>query len=121
MTDSYSWEWVSPQVALQTMHRTMKVADAEALAAAIPGHLAGAPADGRKWGLVVDVRDTGVIDESVQAAVKDLMRSLDDSGCGLVAMVVTKTIVMMQGKRLSQEAQGVTFDMFDSVPDAIAS
>ena len=36
-------------------------------------------------------------------------------------MVVTKTIVMMQSKRLSRDSDGVTFDMFDSVPTAIAS
>lgn len=121
MSDSYSWDWISPQVALQTIHRTMKVADAEALAAAMPGHVAGGPGGGQRWGLVVDVRGAGVVDEAVQAAVKDLMQSLDDSGCDVVAMVVTKTIVMMQSKRLSQEARGVAFDVFDSVPEAMAS
>jgi hypothetical protein len=119
MTDSYTWQWISEDVALETVHRPMKVADAEALEAAMPGHRADGPADGRTWGLVIDLRNGGVADEAVQAVLMRVMRAGGQSGCIAVAMVVTKAVVQMQSKRLSEEAKQ-PFTMFDSVDDAIA-
>ena len=119
MTDSYSWEWIADDVALETVHRPMKVADAEALEAAFAGHRAGGPAAGRGWGLVIDPRNGGVASEDVQAVLMRVMRAGGESGCVAVAMVVTRTVVQMQSKRLSEEAKQ-PFTMFDSVDAAVA-
>ena len=53
--------------------------------------------------------------------IKRVMRAGDESGCAAVAMVVTKTIVQMQSKRLNAEAARSSFAIYDSVADAIAA
>src|ERR1700712_4145711 len=111
MTDSYTWEWISSDVAVQTVHRPMKLADAEALEASLPQHRAAGPDAGRSWGLVIDLRNAGVADEAVQEVLKRVMRAGDEAGCAAVAMVVTKMVVQMQSKRLSQEAEQQSFAM----------
>jgi hypothetical protein len=119
MTDAYSWEWISSDSAVITVHRPLKLADAEALEAALPQHRAAGPAD--SWGLVVDLRNAGVADEAVQEVLKRVMRAGDEAGCAAVAMVISKTIVQMQSQRLSAEAQQTSVAMFDSLEAGIAS
>lgn len=121
MTDSYTWEWILPAVALQTVLRPMKLAETEQMEASLPQRLATGPGAGRNWGLVLDLRNAGVADDAVQEVIKRLMRTGEEAGCTAVAMVVTKTVVEMQIKRLGHEAAKTSVVVFESVDDAIAS
>ncbi len=119
MTVCYIWEWLE-DVAVLTMMRRLTVADAQGLEAKMSVHYASRRAPEGSWGLVVDVRQSGVLDAGVQEIVKRLMISNVRAGCTAKALVVDTAVGALQSRRLGQEAEQVA-GTFESLPDALAS
>ncbi len=118
MTNCYTWEWTDDVAVLTMLHR-LTLVEAEELEVALPSHYASRPHPGRPWGLVVDMRDSGVLDVPAQAVIKRIMIANVQAGCDAKAMVVASMVGKLQSKRLGQEAEQQS-GTFDSVSEALA-